>query len=91
MRKLSEKQIDAALVAQANNLGAWGNPIRVRTSKVTSLSLSADITSRAAFFARLHREASVRQWLERIIRERINVEEAAFSSIRRELARKKSA
>ncbi len=87
MRKVSVKDVDAAVVvAQANDVEAWGRPIRVRRKRATSFPLSADIASRAAFFARLHREPGVRQWLERI-----NVEEAAFSSIRRELARKKSA
>ena len=87
---LSEKQIDTAVIAQANNEEAWQKPIRVRRRR-TTLSLSAELAARAAFFARLHRETSVDEWLRRIIRERINLEEAAFSRVRRELGRKRSA
>ena len=90
MRVLSEKQIDAAVIGQAGDDAAWGRAIRVRR-RSTSLSLSAELAARAAFFARLHRETSVDEWLRRIIRERIDAEEAAFSRVRRELGRKRSA
>lgn len=89
--RLSEKEIDDAVVAQAEDEGAWGRPIRVRRTKGASLSLSADLAARAAFFARLHREVSVEQWLRRIIRERINLEEAALSRVKREFGSKRSA
>lgn len=89
-RLLSEKQIDAAVIAQAGDDAAWERAIRVRRRR-TSLSLSAELAARAAFFARLHRESSVDEWLRRIIRERIDLEEAAFSRVRRELGRKRSA
>lgn len=89
-RLLSEKQIDAAVIAQAGDDAAWERAIRVRRRR-SSLSLSAELAARAAFFARLHREASVDEWLRRIIRERIDLEEAAFSRVRRELGRKRSA
>ena len=89
-RLLSEKQIDEAVIAQADDDAAWESPIRVRRRR-TSLSLSADLAARAAFFARLHREMSVDEWLRRIIRERINIEEAALSRVRRELGRKRGA
>jgi len=90
MRVLSEKQIDAAVIGQAGDDAAWERSIRVRRRR-TSLSLSAELAASAAFFARLHRETSVEEWLRRIIRERIDVEEAAFSRVRRELGRKRSA
>ena len=89
-RLLSEKQIDGAVIAQAGDDAAWERAIRVRRRR-TTLSLSAELAARAAFFARLHRETSVDEWLRRIIRERINLEEAAFSRVRRELGRKRSA
>ena len=89
-QRFSEKQIDGAVIAQAGDDAAWERAIRVRRRR-TSLSLSAELAARAAFFARLHRETSVDEWLRRIIRERINLEEAAFSRVRRELGRKRSA
>ncbi len=91
MRRLSEKEIDAAVVSQANDVAAWGRPVRVRRRSVASLPLSAELIGKAVFFARLHRETSVEEWLRRIIRERMDLEEAAFSRIRRELGRKRSA
>jgi len=86
----SEKEVDAAVIAQAGDDAAWERAIRVRRRR-TSLSLSAELAARAAFFARLHRETSVDEWLRRIIRERINLEEAVLSRVRRELGRKRSA
>jgi hypothetical protein len=90
MQVLSEKQIDAAVIGQAGDDAAWERPIRVRRRRA-SLSLSAELAARAAFFARLHRETSVDEWLRRIIRDRIDLEEAAFSRVRRELGRKRNA
>jgi hypothetical protein len=55
---LSEKQIDAAVIAQAADDAAWERPIRVRRRR-TPLSLSVELAARAAFFARLHRETNV--------------------------------
>jgi hypothetical protein len=90
MQVLSEKQIDAAVIGQAGDDAAWERLVRVRRRR-TSLSLSAELAARAAFFARLHRETSVDEWLRRIIRERIDLEEAALSRVSRELGRKRSA
>jgi hypothetical protein len=44
------------------------------------------LAARAAFLARLHREKNVEDWLSRIIRERVELEESAFSRAKRELA-----
>jgi len=55
------------------------NPVRVRKAKIASIPFAADVIARAAFFARLHREANVEAWLKRVIQERIDVEEAAFA------------
>ena len=43
---------------------------------------------KAAFFARLHREGSLDNWLKRIIQERLDIEEAAFPGFKRELLTK---
>jgi len=48
--------------------------------------LPFELAARAAFFARLHREASVEEWLRRVIQERIDLEEAAFAGLKRDLA-----
>lgn len=85
--KLSEEEIDRQVIAHADDDSAWGRPIRVQKSKSSAVSLPAELASRAAFFARLHREASVEEWLKRIIEERINIEEAVFAETKRDLVK----
>jgi hypothetical protein len=89
-KKLSEEAIDQVVVAQAEDDSAWGKPVHVRKTKPVSVRLSAQLAARAAFFARLHREASVEAWLRRIIQERIDLEDAAFAGLKRDLAVKGS-
>jgi len=85
-KALSQEEIDKIVVAQANDNSAWEKPIRVRKAKPTTVSLPAELAARAAFFARLHREASIEDWLRRVIEERIDLEEAAFAGLKRDLA-----
>jgi hypothetical protein len=80
----SEEEIDKIVVAQADDDAAWEKPIR-RTMKSTSVSIPAELAARAAFLARLHRKASVEEWLTHIIQERIELEEAAFVGVKQEL------
>jgi hypothetical protein len=84
---LSEEEIDRLVIAQADDDSVWGKPVRVRQSKSAAVSLPAELASRAAFFARLHRETSVQEWLKRIIEERIDIEEAVFAESKRDLAK----
>ncbi len=87
---LSSEEIDTIVVAQADDDSAWEKPLRVRQAKLTSVSLPSELAARAAFFARLHREVSVSDWLRRVIQERIDKEEAAFAGLKRDLAAKNS-
>jgi hypothetical protein len=87
VRSLSEEEIDARVIAQASDDSAWEKPTRVRRSKSSAVSLPAELASRAAFFARLHREASLEEWLKRIIEERLNIEEAVFAESKRDLVK----
>jgi hypothetical protein len=48
--------------------------------------VSAELAARAAFFAKLHREKRVEDWLQRIIQERLELEEAAFKAVKQNLA-----
>jgi hypothetical protein len=84
----SEEEIDQIVIAQADNDSAWEKPVRVRKPKSTSLLLPHTLASRAAFFARLHREASLEDWLKRVIQERLDIEEAAFTGFKRDLLAK---
>jgi len=87
-KKFSEEEIDQIVISQADNNDAWENPVKVMKQRATSLSLPAILASRAAFFARLHREASLEDWIKRIIRERLDIEEAAFAGCKKELTTK---
>ena len=90
-KKLSDEDIDRIVVAKADDDLAWDDPIVVRRTKPASLSIPAALAARAAFLARLHRKTSVEEWLKLIIQERIELEEAAFVGIKRELAASGSA
>jgi len=83
---LSQEAIDRLVVSESEDDSAWEAPVRVRRSKPTSLSLPGDLAARAAFLARLHREAGLDKWVERIVRERVELEEFAFSEARKKLA-----
>lgn len=84
--RLSEREIDALVEAQADDTSAWGKPIRARRGKSRPLSLPADLAARAVFLAKLHRERSLESWLARIIKERVELEERAFAQAKRALS-----
>ncbi len=86
VRRKSEREIDEQVIAQAENDSAWEKPVQARQSKSGAISIPAEVASRAAFFARLHRESSVEDWIRKIIAERVDIEEAAFAEAKRELA-----
>ena len=90
-KKLSEVEIDKIVAEQADNSSVWEKPIHIRKTKPTSLSVPADIAMRAAFLARLHRETSIKEWLMRIIQERIELEEVAFVEAKRDISAKSNA
>ncbi|MBI5854848.1 MAG: hypothetical protein HZB35_06390 [Nitrospirae bacterium] len=90
-RFLSEETIDQTVIAQADKESAWGPPIRVRRPKHTSVALPADLAAQAAFFARLHRDTNVAAWFQRVVKERLDWEEAVFMRLKRQLSAKRSA
>jgi len=83
---LDQEAIDQLVIGEADDESAWEGPIRVKKSKPASLSIPGDLAARAAFLARLHREAGVDKWVERILRERVELEEVAFAEAKKELA-----
>jgi len=85
---LSQEEIDQRVVSQADDESAWEKPVRVKKIRAAPLTLPGDLAARAAFLARLHREGRVDDWLARIIRERIELEEVAFVEAKRILATK---
>ena len=87
---LTAPEIDQIVVAQADDDTAWGEPVRVRRTKAPSVPLPSALAPRVAFFAHLHREQSMEAWIERIIQERLDLEEAALAGLKRALATKDS-
>jgi hypothetical protein len=85
-RDLTEQEIDQLVISQADDDSAWEEPICVRRTESALVSIPADLAARAAFLARLHRQPSVEEWLARIIQERVELEEAAFVGVKRDLA-----
>jgi hypothetical protein len=87
-KKLSEKEIDQIVILQADSDDAWEDAVKATKQKATPLSLPAVLASRAVFFARLYRAASLEDWIKRIIVERLDIEEAAFTGCKKELITK---
>ncbi len=85
-KALSEDEIDNLTESQADDDQAWDEPVVVSGKRQASLSLPADLAARAAFLAKLHKEQSTKEWLRRIIAERIELEESAFIDFKKELA-----
>ena len=79
----SREAIDRLVTSQSEDDLAWEAPVRVRRSKPTSLSIPGELAARAAFLARLHREAGLDQWVERVVRERVELEESAFNEAKK--------
>ena len=83
---LDQEAIDQLVIAHSDDESAWEAPIRIKKSKPASLAIPGDLAARAAFLANLHREAGVDKWVERVLRERVELEELAFAEAKKELA-----
>jgi len=83
---LDQDAIDRLVIAHSDDESAWEAPIRVEKSQPASLSIPGDLAARAAFLANLHRETGVDKWVERVLRERVELEELAFAEVKKELA-----
>jgi hypothetical protein len=81
-----EAAIDRAVISQSDDDSAWEAPMQVKQSKPASLSIPGELAARAAFLARLHREPGVDKWVERVVRERVELEELAFAEAKKKLA-----
>jgi hypothetical protein len=84
--KLTQDQIDRVVIAEADEDSAWQKALVVKRTKSASLSIPAELAARAAFLARLHHERRVDKWVERIVRERVEIEESAFTAAKKTLA-----
>ena len=84
--KLVQDKIDRFVVEQVDEDSAWERPKIVKRPKLKLLSIPADLAARTSFLARLHHENPVDKWIERIVRERVEIEESAFTAAKKDLA-----
>lgn len=89
-KQLTEKEIDNIVESQTDDDSAWEEPIKVRRAKPASLSIPAELAARVAFLAKLHRENNVEDWLTKVIKERVELEEVAFKEVKREMSLRNS-
>ena len=85
-RMLDQGEIDRLVISQSDDDSAWEAPVRVKRSRTASLSIPGELAARAAFLAKLHRDARVDGWIERVVRERVELEELAFAEAKKKLA-----
>ena len=89
-KSLTEEEIDRIVTLQADDDSAWAKPIQVRRAESASLSIPAELSARAAFLAKLHRERNLEDWLRKVIKERVELEEVAFPQAKREMSLRKA-
>ena len=85
-RKPTQAEVDRIVTEQAAEESAWERPVVVSRPKWTSLALPAELAARATFRAKLHRERRVDRWVERVVRERVEIEESAFRAAKKAVA-----
>jgi hypothetical protein len=88
-RKQTEEEIDNVVLTQAEDDSAWEAPVHVRRGAPGTISIPGELAARAAFLAQVHRASGVEEWLTRVIRERIELEEVAFAEAKRDLTGKR--
>ncbi len=88
-RKMTEEEIDSLHVGQAENDSAWEAPVQVRRGEPGTIAIPAELAARTSFLAQVHRASGLEEWLTRVIRERIELEEEAFAEAKRDLSEKR--
>ena len=83
---LNEETIDRLVTLEAEDESALRVPVRVKRSKPASVSIPGGLAARTRCLAKLHHEPDVGRWIERIVRERVEKEERAFTKAKEELA-----
>ncbi len=85
-RRPTEEEIDRIVVDQVDDQSAWERPVHVKKPETASVTIPSDLAARAAFLARLHGYSAPDEWVTRIIRERVELEEVALGEAKRDLA-----
>jgi len=83
--KLSEEEIDKILEQEANKLCKAGEPKSLRKQALT-LNLSVEWLEKAKFLATLHNFSDYRDWIGKIVRERLQLEDSLFRGLKKNAA-----
>lgn len=86
-KKLTDEQIDEMVIKEADDLSKWDEPIKVKAPQAISLRLSAELIQKIKFMATIHKTDTYQNWLEKIIKERIQLEDELLDSIKSNLPR----
>jgi len=84
-QKLSEEKIDKILEQEADELCKAGEPKSLR-KQVLTLNLSVEWLEKAKFLATLHNFSDYRDWIGKIVRERLQLEDSLFQGLKRNAA-----
>ncbi|MBE2202025.1 MAG: hypothetical protein IAE79_25680 [Anaerolinea sp.] len=87
-KQLTELEIDDIVISQADDDEAWEDAVDVYGADSATISLPPTLAARAAFLAQLHNMPDAETWLQSIIRERIDFEEAAFAGLKQVMEQK---
>ena len=86
LQNFEEKAIDEIVTAEADDDLAWDAPVRVTRPNNVSLSIPAELAARAVFLANVHDEPRIDKCIERIVRERVEIEELVHTEAKKRLA-----
>ena len=84
-RKLTSEEIDVVVEEEANKDSAWTAPISVHRSKAIQLRLPGAMSARINFLAKLHHAKKPADWVEDVLRERLEFEESALGNLKQAL------
>ena len=81
-KKLTNEQIDEIVTIESDDLSKWEEPIEVKAPQAVLLRLSPELIQKIKFLATIHKTDNYQNWLEKIIKERIQLEDELLDSIK---------
>ncbi len=81
-KKLTIEQIDEIVIKESDDLSKWEEPIEVKAPQAILLRLSPELIQKIKFLATIHKTDNYQNWLEKIIKERIQLEGELLDSIK---------
>jgi len=81
-KKLTNEQIDEIVTKESDDLSKWEEPIEVKAPQAILLRLSPELIQKIKFLATIHKTDNYQNWLEKIIKERIQLEDELLDSIK---------